>query len=63
MADRNKRKVSLNYKNYLEEADAFNSYLNDVVAHTSRYNMLMKKVKDTIFQLFSSVYIFDIYID
>ena len=55
MADKNKRKVSLNYKNYLEEADAFNSYLNDVVAHTSRYNMLMNKDADTIFQLFSSM--------
>ena len=28
---------SQNYKNYLEEAEAFSSYLQEVVAHTSRY--------------------------
>ena len=43
MADKNKRKVSLNYKNYLEEADAFNNYLNDVVAHTSRYSIYVNE--------------------
>lgn len=30
-------KESQNYKNYLEEAEAFSSYLQGVVAHTSRY--------------------------
>ena len=25
------------YRNYVQEADAFNSYLREVVAHTSRY--------------------------
>ena len=35
--DKSRNETFQTYQNYLQEADAFNSYLRDVVAHTSRY--------------------------